>query len=445
MNRNKIIFLLIAIFSLSYSYAGNDRSNQNELTLSGHLNRSCISQNGGTAYLHIEVGTPVLMLHNRRPVNIAVVLDRSGSMADERKIEYAKAAITSLIDRLDDGDYLSVVIYDNRIDVLIPRQRVMNKNQLKNIVREIFPRSSTNLGDGMKEGFRQIEETINREYVNRVILLSDGLANQGITDPNTLKRIAAGYRAKSISLSTMGVGLDYNENLLLGLAQTGGGNYYYIESPSQLAGMFEQELNGLSTVVVQDASIELTLGRGVELNDVIGCGWERGRSTKIIPLGDLYAGEHRELTLEIAIPPGHGRKQIATGVLHFESKFISLSRPPSFSVDIRYTNILAELDKGTDWDVQGKVDVALSTRKVERAMEALDAGNQAEASRQMYEARSMIQSSGAMKQSSAAAPMLREQMTQLEGLSNELNDTSKDAREKKKSIQYQNYKTQKKK
>lgn len=230
--KNYPLYALVAVWLLLFNDTGEALSFPpgGVITLDGTLNSGCVPHNGGTVYLQIALDArnfPMTAVC-RRPMNIAVVLDRSGSMADARKIDYAKKAINSLIDGLSSEDYLSIVIYDDRIDVLLPAQRVINKECIKRLVREIYPRGSTNLGGGMAEGFQQIERNFREDYVNRVILLSDGLANTGITDPRELGRIAGRYRDKSISLTTMGVGLDYNENLMLGLAEHGGGNYYFL-------------------------------------------------------------------------------------------------------------------------------------------------------------------------------------------------------------------------
>jgi Ca-activated chloride channel family protein len=416
-----------------------------DITFKGTLNTSCIGHSGGTVYLQMEIITGDVVYKKQRPMNICVVLDRSGSMADDKKIDYAKKALQSLIDRLSSDDYLSIAIYDDEIETLLPMQKVTNKRRIKALVDEVYPRNSTNLGGGMQEGFRQIDRNLKREYINRVILMSDGLANVGVTDPHELNRIARRYRNKSISLTTMGVGLDYNENLMLGLAEAGGGNYYFIESPKQLASIFEKELHGLSAVVAQNARIELSLGSGVRINDVIGCEWNTENNTWIIPLGDLYANEQRDLTIELQLPEGAGVKEIASAVLKYDKDFAFAIRYPSFSISIRYTDDVVELEKGKNWDMQAKVDVALSTRKVEEAMKALDEGRPDVAAEQLSDAKSMLQSSPALINSAAGAATMQEQIRTLEEYSKDVQDSSGDARKVKKSIQYKNYQTQKKK
>lgn len=442
-----VMFLTLMITVSCRTFAMSIPPRDHDIMLQGHLNTRCIPHNGGTVYVQMQLTTRGNPRPERasRPMNISVVLDRSGSMADERKIDYAKQAVTALIDRLSTNDYLSIVIYDDRIETLVPTQRVKDKSYIKRCVQEVYPRGSTNLGGGMVEGFRQIEGNFRSEYVNRVILLSDGLANQGITEPYELNRIVSRYRSQSISLSTIGVGLDYNENLMLGLAEHGGGSYYFVESPAQLASIFEKELNGMSNVVVQNASIELSLGSGVTLNDIIGCERRNENDRWIIPVGDLYGNDHREFTIELHIPEGTGTKQVASGILRVHGENRLRGRLPGFSVDIHYSDDAAELIKGKDWDTQGKVDIAVSTKGVQDAMEALDAGRQADAEAKLKEASVMLQSSQSLSNSPAAAPLIQEQIRQLEVYSKDLKDERADKRRVKKSIQYDNYRTQKKK
>ena len=414
------------------------------ITLDGRLNCPTISYRGGTAYLLLSIVTSDLLTPQRRPMNLSIVLDRSGSMADQGKLEYAKKALYSLIDQLTSEDIVSIVVYDDIINVLREARRVGDKNEMKKIVEGIYPRGSTNLGGGMIEGFRQVERNVGKELVNRVILLSDGLANQGITDAHELNRIARRHRAKSISLTTMGVGLDYNENLMVGLSDNGGGNYYFIEHPSSLASIVRKEFNMLSSVVAQNASIELTLGKQVRMNDIIGCEYRAESNRYIIPVGDLYSNDRRELTVELAVPEGAQSFTVASGVLRFESKDWT-DAFPSFSTIIHYSKDVAEIEKNRDMETQSKADVALSTRHVTQAMKALDDGNQEEAAKALGDASMSLSASPAASQAGASGAAIRSQLLKMESYKSILKDSASDSRKAKKSIQYDNYQTQKSK
>ncbi len=417
-----------------------------KITLDGKLNCPYISSSGGTAYLQISLTTSEREKRerSRRPMNIAVVLDRSGSMADERKIDYAKSALDKVIDQLNSEDIFSLVVYDDVIDVLRSAERVgNNKSGIKRLVGEIYPRNSTNLGGGMIEGFRQVERNRGREYVNRVILLSDGLANQGITDPRELNRIARNDRNKSISLTTMGVGLDYNENLMVGLAESGGGNYYFIESPSQLASIMSKEFNSVSSVVAQNAYIELKLGRGVRVLDVIGCDppVADDRDVYKIPVGDIYASDSREFTVELSIPEGSGSLIVATGTLRCECS--SVAARPSFTAKINYSRDVAVIEKNRDMNIQAKADIAVSTRSVDKAMRALDEGREDEAKQELSSARAAIMASPAASGQGASSSEVQAQAERLDSFNKSLERD--DSRKAKKAIQYENYRVQKKK
>lgn len=439
------VVAFVALFTVQEAHGATiDFFPKHSIALDAKLNCPYISSSGGTMYLHLAITTADIGTVRRRPLNLSVVLDRSGSMAGEGKIDYAKRALNTLIDQLSGEDILSIVIYDDRVDVLREASPVRDKWELKRLIESVSPRGSTNLGGGMIEGFRQVEHNVSREYVNRVILLSDGLANQGITDPRELNRIARRYRAKSIVLTTMGVGLDYNENLMVGLAESGGGNYYFIESANSLASILRREFNMMSSIVAQNAVIEMTLGRGVRVNDVIGCEFRPERERYVIPVGDLYSNDRREFTVELQIPPGSGSITVATGTLRYETRYVAMREYPAFNVRAHYTDDIVIIEKNRDMETQAKVDVAVSTRKVERAMQAVDEGRTEDAAKELREARSMIMASPAALAAGAAAGELRQQADKLDSFQRLLKDSS-DSRRAKKAIQYENYKTQKNK
>ena len=435
--------LLYAVMMGSMLMIGASSASDKRITMTGRFNTSCVPFNGGTAFLQICISAPAVEARERQPLNLAVVLDRSGSMADEGKIGYAKKAVRSLMDQLKEGDYFSFVIYDDVVQVIRESRRINDKRDLRGLLDEVYPRGATNLGGGLVAGLEQVERHRDREYLNRVILLSDGLANRGIVDPHELGRIAQRYRAKSISVTTMGVGLDFNENLMLGLSQGGGGNYYFIESPNSLASIFRKELRSLTSVAAQNATLELKLADGVRVMDVIGCEQQRDGKHVTIPIGDLYSGEQRQLTVELEIPEGSGTINAVHGVLRYDGKHGWFDSYPSFAASLRYTRTLAEIDKNRDNEVQALVDVAVSTRSVDRALRAFDEGRKDDAAKELKAAQSVVALSPASYSRGAEGAILGDQRARLESFQKMLLDSVNFNRTKK-AIQYENYQVQKK-
>jgi len=414
------------------------------ISVEGKMNCPFVPPNGGREYLQILVHAPEGVQRARKPVNLCVVLDRSGSMGEEGKIQNAKAALDALIDQLRPGDIFSLVIYDDMIDVLQSASRVGSKRALHDLVEGIQPRGWTNLGGGMMEGFDQVGRFASERYLNRVVLLSDGLANRGITDPRQLGRIAQRHRDCSISLTTMGVGLDYNENLMVGLAEKGGGNYYYIESARQLTSILRKEFDMLSCVVAQNAVVDLAPGPGVCILDVIGAEFSLSDGHVRLPLGDLAGGETREVTVEVEIPEGSGELTVARGELRYDPGPDRPSLCAAFATHVTYSADAAEIDRHRDLETQAKGDIAVSTRRVERAMDALDAGKQSEALGEISAAREMLKDSPAASQPVGGAAILA-QDSKLGSYQQTLSNAKQDMRKAKKGIQFDNYTTQKKK
>jgi Ca-activated chloride channel family protein len=205
----------------------------------------------------------------RAPLNLALVLDRSGSMAEGRKMAFAREAAAFAVKQLRPTDRVSVVLFDNAVDVLVPGGPAVDRPGLVRRIEQIQPRGSTDLHGGWAEGGRQAEAGLVPGGVNRVLLLSDGLANAGVVDPNTIAAEARGLAARGVGTTTLGVGDDYNEDLLEAMALAGDGHYYYIESPVQLVDIFQTELQGLMDTLGQKVSLGLEPMEGAAVADVL--------------------------------------------------------------------------------------------------------------------------------------------------------------------------------
>ena len=276
-------------------------------------------------YLYLELQGAAAPVHtNRVPLNLSIVVDRSGSMQGN-KITYAKKAAQFVVDNLMPNDRLSVVQYDDEINVVSPFGAVQNKVELRRRIEMISARGATNLSGGLLKGYEQAGLNKLDRYVNRVLLLSDGLANRGITDQAMLQNIVQEkFREEGIALSTFGIGADFDELLMTNLSEYGGANYYFIDSPDKIPSIFAKELKGLLAVVAQNVKLEIRLPSAYfSCEKVYGFPAEISTEVIQIPFNDLFSSEKNAVLLEL-----------------------NAVRPPDqdleFAVCLRYDNVLGE-------------------------------------------------------------------------------------------------------
>ena len=242
-------------------------------------------------------------LKPRPKLNMALVIDRSGSMESKGKLEYAIRASNILVDSMKPSDQLAVVEYDDQITILWPSSPLESPEMIKRLIATLTPRGSTNLTGGMMQGVEEVLRNLDKNYLNRVLLLSDGLANRGVTDPSEIKRLVREARRRGIHISTMGLGADYDEDLMQAIAQNAGGNYYFIETPTQMSRIFQQEMSILFTTVAKEVVIRFLIEDIVKKVDVFGFPFEVSGDETTIEQEDFYSGETRSLLLRLELEP----------------------------------------------------------------------------------------------------------------------------------------------
>ena len=245
---------------------------------------------------------------HRMPVNIALVLDRSGSMAGESKFPLAVEATRKALQLLAPEDRFTLVVFDSRVDVLMPSSlaTVAAKKRALRLLESIEPRSSTDLCGGWMSACEELSDFIADGTISRALLLTDGQANHGETNRDVLAHHAAELNRRGITTSCFGVGADFDERLLRDIASEGGGNSYFIQHAAQIADFITSELGEALEVVVPRATLALTIPRGAEITVLNRFRARRaqGRTTTLVELGDLVSGQELEIVLRVKFSSG---------------------------------------------------------------------------------------------------------------------------------------------
>lgn len=257
------------------------------------------------AYVRVTVGFPPAAV-DRKPLNLALVIDRSGSMSGQ-PIEAAKLAAHTAVGMLLPGDWVSVVAFDGAIEVPVTLRKVAeDKQAILDAIALVDARGSTDLYGGWAEGLSQLLACPESDAVSRVVILSDGQANQGVTDVPTIASDVSQAVTHGVTTTAMGLSAHYDENLLRSVADAGNGNYVFLESPTQVVEAFENELAGLGALRGRNVKLTAT-GQGVGLRrnafDLRG-GVPTSVDEREVRLPDLVAGLPIELVVSLTFEAG---------------------------------------------------------------------------------------------------------------------------------------------
>ena len=388
--------------NIEYNGQGKQSKKRGNVTLSGSFENDYYTAQNRVGYFYTEVQADKYINEDatRRPLNISLVIDSRGSIAGE-KIRNAKKAEKYLIDQMQGDDYVSVVIYDGSVDVLQEAIHPYNKQSIKNKIDAITDRGGTNLMGGAMKGYSLVKRNHSEEYINRVLLLSDGLANEGITNPTEIQRIVKRYNNQDgITISTFGVGSDYNEDLMTAMAENGMGNYYFIKDAENIAGIFRKELNGLMEVVAQNAELKITIPDFVNVDKVYGYSFDQMGRTITIKFHDLFSEETKGVLVKYSIsnrinqPLAFETSLSYTDIYQRQRERIALLCKSEFTNNFNVYN-----RSFSDW-VSTQVAIYVSNDRLETAMKEVDKGNYSEAKRIVQENKEYISSKPALLQKS---------------------------------------------
>ena len=256
-------------------------------------------------YLLVRIEAPAQESHDRLPVDVSFVLDRSGSMGGE-KITMARKAVGDAIGSLRDADRFSVVAFDDRIDLVVPSTQGTReaRREARGVVERLRERGMTDLSGGWLRGCEQIAGSLDDGALGRCLLMSDGLANRGITDRGELVRHAEELRRRGVATSAFGFGRDFDEVLLQEMAQAGGGNFYYVEKASQIPDFLASEVGEALEVVARDVRILVDTRADVLVESMGELPVRRAGGQTTVEIGSLVSEQVYETVLRLEFPEG---------------------------------------------------------------------------------------------------------------------------------------------
>jgi Ca-activated chloride channel family protein len=350
----------------------------------------------------------------RTPLNLAVVLDKSGSMTGA-KLEKTKQAAMQLVDRLAPNDIFSLVIFSDAAQVLVPAQKVGDKDALKEKIESIKAGGSTALYAGVKMGADQLQEFFSDKKINRVILLSDGLANVGPSSTRELRRLGSDLAERGISVTTIGVGDDYNEDLMAGLAEASDANYYYVQDTEKLPEIFAKELGEMLAVAARDVRIEIICPDGVKPLGFIGRAEKFAGQKATVNLSQFTTGQNRYLFLRCLVN-GHQPEVARVNVNYKDELSDGSDESVSGVARIDFTDDQSISDKSVNGAVNAEKELMLTAVAKDEAIAQADAGN-------YQQAATILKAQSAVLNGSFAAAPPEVQM-QIRAETNNLDDFS---------------------
>ncbi len=361
------------------AFTGSYRQNfkvpaRTALALSCGLDHFRVLDSGGEVFLQVGIAASRREMSRRPPLNMALVIDRSGSMAEGDKMDSARRAALRFVADLRADDVVVVIAYDDRIEMAGPGETGQSKESLRRFIRSLSPRGATDIHGALDRAYREIGRLARPGLINTVLLMSDGLPTAGNTSAADIVELAGTSADHGISTTTVGVGLDYNDALMMGVARRGQGHYHFVKDASSIEPIFIEEFESLNRVVARALRLRIELADGVVLRRVLGSkelsadetargrAEERGIDRRLyeelgiqtdrerveekgvkMMIPYFFSGDSHVVLLQLWVPPGTGRRRIATATLKYKDMLFSKNGMDEREAVIEYAGTRDEL------------------------------------------------------------------------------------------------------
>lgn len=412
------------------------------LSITTRLSHPFVMMGTNDVYLTADIKAVEQKGSSRSPVNLALVIDRSGSMSGF-KLNQAKQAARTLVGQLRSEDRLTIVHYGSDVKAMegifaTPE----NQDRLLAYIDGIWDDGGTNIGAGLSTGRDLLLKAKHDFKVNRMVLISDGQPTEGITDHSSLINIVREVRQAGISVSSIGVGTDFNEQLMESFAEVGAGAYAYLQDAAQLQQIFQKDLNAAGTQVARNVTITVKVPAGARLVRTLGY-TPIARSTSgseelvTIALPDFAAGTSERVVLQLSVDGTSDGAAVDVSQLTLNYTDLLASQPVTTNALVRanVTGNSSVVQQNQDGEALVFAARAQAGANTQAAVDALKKGDRAQA-RQLFEAnKKIINGSGSVAGAPSVADDLQEQDKLIQGLDSandegSINSYSKDARKK---------------
>ncbi|MFE8604365.1 vWA domain-containing protein [Archangium violaceum] len=365
------------------------------VTLQGKLSGAYLMTGPSEAYAVLTVRADKSREKKRVPVSLALVIDRSGSMRGQ-KLEDAKRAARLLVQRLDAEDRLALVHYGSDVRVF-PSQQVTDevRQQMLAFVDTIADEGATNISGGLQAAAQQLLPHVESFRVSRILLLSDGHPTEGLIEDSELLKLADTYQRQGLTVSGLGVGDEFNEHLMRGMAEQGGGFYGYIQDSEKLAEILRRELEQAAGTLARGVELRLELPEGVMDAEAMGVPTRREGHTRVVRLYDLAGGQEAQVVVKLTLSLESSKAD--RGVLGARLRYqdVEAARPVEtyLPLSAKVTDDEALVRANLDQEVRVHAVKALGAREMQAAAEEMKRGNRQKALGMLDNARSLFGSS----------------------------------------------------
>ncbi len=319
---------------------------------------------------------------DRKPLALSIVLDVSGSMRGENKLKHVVEATEFILDRLGKDDRVAILSYSTGTNEVYIPDGAPDAEEARRELGRLKPQGGTNMEAGIRLGLKHLEGLGVENAARRLLVLSDGQANQGISSIEGLSKIVKeGSKKVGASVSSFGVGADYNEDLMAAIAEAAGGNYHVIDRGAELAEVFQKEFDELGSLVGSQVRLKLDLPKGLELKEAIGYTLEGKGKDQVVVLRDLFYGMKTKVVLKLAplsTAPKKGKGTL-TQTLTFADAQTAEERQTTASASFEWTDTLAREKESANEDLISIVEELEGARELDLASRAYASGDAAKA------------------------------------------------------------------